>query len=434
MSLNTFRPGQLAVVVGAGRSGRAACRLLARDGLSVRLLEADEKRITQELRDELLPFGVEILTGAHKKSDFAGAAWIVPSPAMPLLKLLEITGVTPGRSGEPEILAETELAFRHLTDEPVIAVTGTSGKTTTVSLVAAMLREAGKEVFLGGNIGTPLSEYVLKGEKADVIVLEMSSFQLQACSTFHPRVGVILNITPNHLDYHHDMAEYIEAKFRLFRSQTADDLAILEPLLREQAEAHHLVAKTVYFQECGRFTDLKLIGRHNKSNAEAAWQACAPFGVSLEAARRAAAQFNPLPHRLEKVCEKGGVLYVNDSKCTTVSSMETALLAMERPVLLLCGGRFKGGDLKALLPIVRDKVRQVAGFGESKEIFEAAWAGEVPMHWFATLRPAVDFLHSISRAGDVMLLAPGTSSFDLYPGMAFRGEDFKKIVKEFGEC
>nr|MCR5258350.1 UDP-N-acetylmuramoylalanine--D-glutamate ligase [Desulfovibrio sp.] len=172
----------------------------------------------------------------------------------------------------------------------------------------------------------------------------------------------------------------------------------------------------------------KLIGRHNDENCEAAWLLVRAFGAAEAEAARAVAAFEPIPHRLERVCEKGGILYVNDSKSTTVSSMETALKAMDRPVLLLCGGRFKGGDLKALLPLVRAKVRAVAGFGESQAIFEAAWKGQIDMAWFPALRPAVEHLRAKARPGDCMLLSPATASFDLYKGMAYRGQDFKDIV------
>lgn len=184
----------------------------------------------------------------------------------------------------------------------------------------------------------------------------------------------------------------------------------------------------MYFEACGRFRKMQLIGRHNEENAEVAWQVAREFGVDLEAAERAVESFKPIPHRLERVCEKHGVLYVNDSKATTVSSLETALKAMNRPVLLLCGGKWKGGDLKALIPLVREKVRCVAGFGASREIFESAWKGVVPMEWYPTLKPAVESLYHKAVSGDVILLSPATASFDLYKGMAFRGQDFKNIV------
>lgn len=201
-------PGQLAIVVGAGVSGVAAARLLHRMGARVRLLDRSSERIPADFAAWAAESGVEIVCGEHAPEQFAGAALVVPSPGVPAAVIRRFL---PEREA-PEIMAETELAWRQLSGEPVLAVTGTSGKTTTTSLCAAMLQAQGLRVFTGGNIGTPLSEYVLSGERADVIVLELSSFQLQTCSTLHPHVAVLLNISENHLDYHKDMAEYIGAK------------------------------------------------------------------------------------------------------------------------------------------------------------------------------------------------------------------------------
>ncbi|WP_165175996.1 UDP-N-acetylmuramoyl-L-alanine--D-glutamate ligase [Desulfovibrio sp. ZJ369] len=420
--------GELAIVVGAGRSGLAAARLLRREGARVRLLDRRSDALSGEQAAALQKLGVEVQLGEHRPEQFEHAAFVVPSPGMPVATLSGLVRPT-GENG-PEVLAEMELAWRCLDNEPVLAVTGTSGKTTTVSLAAAMLQAQGYTVFLGGNIGTPLSEYVLSGRKADVLVLEISSFQLQACSTFCPRVGVLLNITPNHLDYHKDMAEYIEAKFRLFRCQDEGDLAVLGADLQELAAGFHLRARQVRVRGGGRFPQSRLLGAHNAFNEEAAWQACRFFGVSEANASRAVARFTPLPHRLEAVRQHKGVLFVNDSKCTTVSALKVALEAFDRPVRLLCGGKFKGGDLAALGELVKAKVAEVALFGASREKFEQAWQGVVPLSWHPTLEAAVRHLAAGARKGDVVLLAPATSSFDLYANYMARGEDYKRIVGE----
>ena len=424
--------GELAVVVGAGRSGLAAARLLRRLGAEVRLLDRKADALSEAQRAELCAEGIEVALGEHSPEQFAGAAWVIPSPGLPIAAiepLVEAT-VAPGRKA-PEILAEMELAWRCLDDEPVIAVTGTSGKTTTASLAAAMLQAQGYTVFLGGNIGTPLSEYVLAGRKADVLVLEVSSFQLQGCTTFCPRAAILLNISPNHLDYHKDMDEYVEAKFRLFRCQDEGDLAVLGESVREFAAQWPIRARKAWVEEGpSRFPRSGLMGAHNAFNAEAAWQACRLFGVSEANAARAVADFRPLPHRLERVAERNGVLFVNDSKCTTVAALEVALRAFDRPVRLLCGGKFKGGDLAALVPLLREKVVQVGLFGASREEFERAWQGVVPMSWHPTLAEAVEELARAAQPGDAVLLAPATSSFDLYKNYMARGDDFKRIVGE----
>lgn len=349
-------PGQLAVVVGAGVSGVAAARLLHRLGARVRLLDRSAGRIPADFAAWAAEAGVEIVCGEHSPEQFIGAALVVPSPGVAAAVIRRFLP----EKNPPEIMAETELAWRQLTGEPVLAVTGTSGKTTTTSLCSAMLREQGFRVFTGGNIGTPLSEYVLSGERADVVVLELSSFQLQTCSTLHPRVAVLLNISENHLDYHRDMAEYVGAKMRLFAHQTSEDLAVLQEGMDGLADGYGLRARRVFYAVSNRFPEMHLMGPHNRANAEAAWLACREFGVSEETAARAVAAFRPLEHRLEKVAELNGVLYVNDSKCTTVEALRVALASFDRPVALLAGGKFKGGDLESLKPLLKKHVRHVA--------------------------------------------------------------------------
>ena len=420
-----------AIVVGGGRSGQAAARLLRRLGATVRLLERNAEKLPGGFTAWAASEGVEILGGEHRREYFLDADIHIPSPGAAVSMLRPL--LTPGE--EPEIMAETELAWRQLEGEPVLAVTGTSGKTTTISMCAAMLEAQGLNVFLGGNIGTPLSEYVLaraEGRpRADVLALELSSFQLQTCTTLRPRVAVLLNISANHLDYHKDMKEYIEAKMRLFRCQDASCLAVFGPGLRGLPERMKVSARTGYFDpDSGRFPDMQLIGPHNHANAEAAWQACREFGVTLENARRAMQRFKPLPHRLERIAEKDGVLYVNDSKCTTVEALKVALASFERPVLLLAGGRFKGGDLAGLAPLLKRHVKAAGLYGASREVFENAWKDILPTSWDETLRLALARLRGMARPGDVVLLAPATSSYDQYENYRERGDDFRRAVLE----
>lgn len=425
------RAGSLAAVLGAGKSGLAAARLLKELGLAVRLLEKNPRDGLQELASRE---GFELILGEHTPQHFEGVELVVPSPGFALSKLLPLL---PAHL-HSRVMGEMELAFRE-TNEPVLAITGTSGKTTTASLAAAMLREGGFKVFLGGNIGTPLSEYVLDvkkspANKCDVLVLEVSSFQLQTCHTFRPKVGLMTNLSPNHLDYHADMAEYADAKFRLFACQGPEDTAIFPLEMKNdsllQRGLQQVRAHKVFFDVSGNFKETSLLGLHNQANLEAAWQACQPFGLDLASAVKAAAKFKAIEHRLENLGEKNGVLFVNDSKSTTVDSLKVALLAMDRPVLLLAGGVFKGGDLKALRPLLQEKVRAVGLFGASREIFEEAWQGAAPLSWSADLAGACASLLGKAKAGDVLLLSPATASFDLFANYKVRGNDFKRIVEE----
>ncbi len=427
------KQGEKAVVIGAGRSGMAAVRLLISRGVHTTLFEKNSAQVHDDFRQEVEKQGVTIICGDHKTASFEGVDYIIPSPGIPIASITPLVSVD-AQGRQPEILSEMELAWRHLSGEPLLAVTGTSGKTTTVSLAAAMLEADDKLVFLGGNIGIPLSEYVLEvqktGLRADALVLEVSSFQLQGCSTFRPHVAMLMNITENHLDYHEDMQEYIDAKMQLFACQSKEDYAIVHASLKECIQPYALQAQVSFFeQDAQNFTDKQLFGAHNAVNIEAAWQAVSKLGVSLESARTAVANFASLPHRLERVRELHNVLYVNDSKCTTVDAMRVALQSFDTPIILLCGGKFKGGDLPSLVPLLRENVKAVVGFGASESYFSEAWDGVVPMTWFATLAEAVHYAYGIAEAQDVVLMAPATSSFDLYANYIQRGDDFKAIVE-----
>lgn len=423
-----IKPSELAVVVGGGASGLAAARLLKYMGAGVRLLDANPKGFSPEFSARAKELDIELIAGAHEPEHFKGAALVVPSPGVPLRVLEPLLQA----AGNLPYVSELGLAaaFVH---EPIIAVTGTSGKTTTVSLIAAMLEAGGQKVFLGGNIGTPLSEYILQREAgaapADVLVLEVSSFQLQSTWNFKPQVAILLNLSENHLDQHRDMEEYKNSKLKIFAQQDAGDLAIFNAADKELAAEVISSAKKEFFVPSGNFAKTRLLGAHNQSNLAAAWLAAREFGISLEAAQGAAAAFEPLAHRLENLGEKNGVLYINDSKCTTIEALHVALESMERPVFLLTGGVFKGGDLAGMIPLLRDKVKAIALFGASRDKFEPAWREAAPLSWDPTLEAAVKRVSGLAQQGDAVLLSPATSSYDLYANYKARGNDFKRIVE-----
>lgn len=425
--------GHRAVVVGAGVSGMAALRLLAHLGARVALADKNASALPESVKNEIESLGGRLLQGDDVPAHYATADLVVASPGVPTRKIPALAALPAGK-----LLAELELASWFVA-EPVIAVTGSSGKTTTVHLIEAALKGIGKTVFLGGNVGTPLSEYVLNGVEgtngsrpADVLVLEVSSFQLQNCRSFRPQVGVLLNVASNHLDYHADMAEYLDAKLNLFARQRAEDMAILPLTMREDLKGRAFTkAVTVWYGPSGRFSSGRLLGRHNLENIEAAYLAASAFGVDEAAMQRAVDAFAPLKHRLEPVAaenETGGVLFVNDSKSTTIDSMRAALESFDRPVRLLAGGVFKGGEPRELLPVMRGRVVAVELFGAGREVFEPAFAPEFPTRWSATLEEAVGHAAREAAPGDAVLLSPGTASFDLFANYKERGEAFRRAV------
>ncbi len=294
--------GHLAGGGGAGASGRAAARLLCRLGATVRLLEKKAEAATDDLRREADATGYELRLGEHGPADFAGANLVVPSPGVRAANLAPVLLDCP----TAQIVSELELAS-WFTDIPIIAVTGTNGKTTPVMLVSHLLEAAGRTVFTGGNIGTPLAEYVLAGNPADVAVLEVSSFQLQLVKSFRPRVAVLLNFSPNHLDWHADLDEYLDAKLNIFAAQRPEDTAILPADMRETLAGRRFTrAAITWFSSLGRFSCPRLHGAHNQENMEAAYLACQAFGVTEEQAKAAFADFVPAPHRLQIIGEKAG--------------------------------------------------------------------------------------------------------------------------------
>ncbi|TVM19777.1 UDP-N-acetylmuramoyl-L-alanine--D-glutamate ligase [Oceanidesulfovibrio indonesiensis] len=416
--------GSRAGVLGSGRSGRAAALVLKALGASVRVVDKDAERLAAVYAGTEEERTFELVGGEHGPSQFAGLDLLVVSPGA------RVRDIEPHLPAGLHVIAELELASR-MVQEPIVAITGTNGKTTTASLVDAMLRSAGRKVFLGGNIGTPLAEYLLTEDRADVLVLEVSSFQLQHCETFRPRVGVLLNFSPDHLDYHASLEEYLEAKLKLFENQTAEDVALIDAALRGEIERRGpLPARVEWLTRDIDFDTPHLLGAHNRQNTEAAWKAVRAVGVSEKDARAAAYDFEPPPHRLQIVAEKRGIRFIDDSKATTVESLAAALQAMDRPVRLLAGGKYKGGDLEALRPLISEKVRAVGLYGGSREVFEKAWAGAAKMFWEETMEAAFAAHMDEAQEGEIVLLSPATSSFDQYANYIERGNDFRRLVED----
>ncbi len=435
--------GKRVLVLGLGISGLSAARFCAQRGASV--LAADERPATAIGGLEQLPSQVEQRLGAPFP-DAGDFDLVVPSP-----------GVARERYARQAQRAwgDLELAFRALAT-PIIAITGTNGKSTTTLLVEAMLRAAGLRVRAAGNLGVPALSLV--GEPLEFAVLEVSSFQLEAVEDFRPRVAVVLNVTPDHLDRHGSFENYLAAKARLLAQQGPDDTAVLnfdDPAVRGLAE--HTRARVVPFRtqgslEHGAYFDagcavlaepdgtreryplsaLQLRGVHNRENAIAALAAVAAAGASAQRAISAFASFEGLPHRMQTVARTGGVEWVNDSKATNPGAALRSLGSFESPVVWIAGGRDKGLDFHELADAVQGRVRAAVLIGEAAGKLEAALAGRVPVHDAGTIERAVCLAAQLAQPGDVVLLAPACASFDQFRGFEDRGERFRAAVAALG--
>ncbi|CCO22499.1 UDP-N-acetylmuramoyl-L-alanine--D-glutamate ligase [Maridesulfovibrio hydrothermalis] len=415
---------RLAVVAGAGRSGIAAAKLLHALGATVRIVDANKKltgAILEGLGDE-----ARLMTGPFCQEQFAGADVIVVSPGIPVRKIRPFIGDLPAR----KIISELELAS-WFADEPKIAITGTNGKTTTTALIKHILEQSGRTAFAGANYGTPLSEYILEKGQCDVLVLEVSSFQLQNCRLFRPNAAILLNVSANHLDYHLDMAEYLAAKLKIFERQSSDGLAILPAEMRAVLDPKTFTRAEVKWFDGEKFPQQpNLPGNHNRLNIEAAWLALEKIGLTLEEFEAGLKTFTGKHHRIENIGTVRGVQFINDSKGTNLDAVKAALRSFEGPVKLLLGGKFKGGDVTELIPAMKGRVDEVALFGAGREHFEPALKNHFKISWHENLDKAVHKLFADSAAGDTILLSPGTASFDAYTGYEARGDHFKRIMEE----
>lgn len=448
MSDRPFFAGSKALIVGAARSGIAAAKLIARHGGHARLVD---RRAAGELAAavrELEPLGVELRFGATDASALEGRDLVVASPGVPpdspFFRDAERRGVP--------IVSELELGYA-VAKAPIAAVTGTNGKSTTVELLGAMGRAAGRATEVLGNIGTALSERAEEVPAEGLLVVEVSSFQLETCTRFRPRVGVLLNVTPDHLDRHGTLERYAALKGRLFEQQAADDFRV-QPLgdARITALLRPMRSRAVWFGFADptgdgvwlegdslrwrfdgshgtllRREEVPLPGPHNTENMTAAAAAALAVGVSPPAIAKALREFKGLPHRLTLVATIDGVRYVNDSKATNVDAMRRALESYDAPIVLIAGGRDKDGDFAAVAPLVHERVRHLVTLGEAAEKIEGAWP-QVPTTRAATLEAAVASARSHATPGGVVLLSPGCASYDMFRNFEDRGARFEAAV------
>jgi len=432
---------QNAAVLGAGLSGTAAALLLKEEGAQVTVLDdAEEKDLLKSTIDNLRAQDIRVICGPDADQDSSTYELVVLSPgidpASPLARKFS--------SRKVDMMGELELGWRSC-GLPVIAVTGTNGKTTTTELLAQMLNACGQRTIACGNIGKPLSEVALEKSHFDVLTVEVSSFQLETIKTFRPSIALWLNFAPDHLDRYRSVAEYRAAKLRIFENQTAEDAAIVnaaESLPKIQPRQitfsayadradFRLAEGSIVYQNKPvlRLAETKLRGSHNIENLMASLAAGMARGLSFEEMVPSLSAYEPRPHRCEFVREIGGVDYVNDSKATNLDAVEKALLAQSKPVILIAGGKDKGFTFDPLRPLVKEKVRSTILIGEMAESIAHAWSGAVKSEIASSLADAVERAHAIAGPGEVVLFSPGTSSFDMFKSYADRGDQFRVLVQ-----
>lgn len=434
-------------VVGAGASGAAAARLLLGEGARVVLVDERPREEVERSLGGPLPEGAGFARGPMDDAMAARAERVILSPGVPRdrLPLRELS-----RRGVP-VWGELELGFRRFRGK-VAAVTGTNGKSTVTTLVGEMASRAFPRVFVGGNLGTPFVRAA--GQEWDWGVVEVSSFQLESIDAFRPAVSVLLNLSEDHADRYPGFAAYAEAKMALFRNQEPGDAAVLNAddpevghrlsavraeriffsLSRELPEGAFLRGDEMVYREGGsreRYPRgiLRIRGLQNVENVLAAIAAARRMGVSPEAVRETLAAFPGLPHRVEFVRSAGGVSYYNDSKGTNVGAVRKCLEGFESPVVLIAGGKDKGVDFRPLREPLARKARAAVLLGEARGRMERELAGTVPLTRADTLEEAVAAAAALARPGDVVVLSPACSSFDMFRSFEHRGEAFREAVR-----
>lgn len=445
--------GKKVSVIGGARSGIAVAKLLRKLGANVFISDVkkpEEIKYVKIAPSELDSLGIEYEFGEHSERvyncDFMVISPGVPSNAPVIKKAIEL-GI--------KVWSEIEVAS-WFCKAPIVAVTGTNGKTTTTSLIGHIFKTAGFKTIVAGNIGAPFSDFVLDADENSIVVLEVSSFQLDHIESFKPKVSVLLNITPDHLDRYDSFGDYVLSKFRIFKNLKEDDFAVYnydDEIVQPYAESLNVIKlpfSVVERLSCGAFIedeyivlsyknkkekilkmkDLKLRGIHNVYNSLAAALAARAMEVRNEIIRESLQSFEGVEHRLEFVREINGVKFINDSKATNVNSLWYALESFDEPIILIAGGRDKGNDYSKVYDLVKKKVKLIIAIGESKEKIYNEFKNLTEVVKVDSMEEAVRKSYEEAKPGDVVLLSPACASFDMFRDYEHRGEVFKKLVNE----
>lgn len=444
--MKTSHQQQRVIVVGAGLSGQALARFFVTRGADVVL---SDQRTLEQLGGlpALAGLPVHYDLGGHDPDLFNSADLIAVSPGVPLSN----AALQQAKSRGVPVWGEVEIAAREIT-APIIAVTGTNGKSTTTSLIGEVMQAWGKDVFVGGNLGKPFVDAAL--HQHEVAVVELSSFQLEAIDTFHPYIALLLNLSADHLDRYPDLLSYYAAKRNIFVNMTATDLAVLnadDPAVAELSR--DIQATKVWFSAAGKqvaglvrhgqqlrwswqgvqqdfdLTGLRLSGEHNIENAMAALVAALLYGCPGALAWPTICNFSGLPHRMQLVRTLAGVEWYNDSKGTNVGSVLKSLAGLDYPVTLIAGGKDKGGDYSPLRPLLKEKVKQLILIGEAQQKMSTDLAGCCDIHCVDSMPEAVATAHRLTPSGGTVLLSPACSSFDMFANYEQRGAVFTELVQ-----
>lgn len=438
-------------IIGAARSGVAAAKLLQQQGATVFVSDQEQEAKLVPHISQLRSTGIAYEVGGHTDRVY-NCSLMVISPGVPSTAPVVLEAQRRGI----KVVSELELAS-WFCRAPIVAITGSNGKTTTTTLLGRILFDAKKKHVVAGNIGTAFSAVVLELAETDIAVLEVSSFQLDHCETFRPKIAVILNITPDHMDrYGNSMERYSASKARIFMNQTADDVLIYDIDDEWTAKTvRQAKSRTIGFSVQkrlveGAFVDegelvtvlegkrtqmiptneVSIRGLHNLYNAMAATLAAQLLGVSAASIRATLKNFKGVEHRLEYVREFEGVKYFNDSKATNVDSVRYALQAFSEPIVILLGGRDKGNDYSMLRELVKKNVRAIVAIGESAEKVEKAFSDIKQTARATSMREAVATARQLAQPGDVVLLSPACASFDWFENYEHRGRVFKELVNQ----
>ncbi len=448
--------GSRFLVVGLGTSGYWAARWLAKNGARVTVSDSKKASLLNDrfLKD-LQAEGIELETGGHREETFLSADAIVLGSGVPMDAPLVQAAV----KERIPVTGEMELAARYA-DAPIIGVTGTNGKTTVTSFLGQMIKNAGFDVFVGGNIGTPLTAHLAGEKKVHYLVLELSSFQLDTIERMSPEISIILNISPDHLDRYDDFQAYIQSKLRIFMNQGRGQTVILnndDPTLqkavppkaatvlrygrnKENKMDAYIDAKTPLSAVAGKnrfdLSYFSLPGAHNVENLLAAILAGQALGLKPNYIQKTINEFKGLPHRLERV-DKGtgrslnkGIAFFNDSKATNVDAAVRAVRSFHKPLILIAGGRHKGSDYGPLVEACQGRVKGAVFMGEAAPLLAESFNGQVPFSMAEDMKDAVGKAANMAAGGDVVLLAPACSSFDMFENYEHRGRVFKAAVED----